>query len=102
MGVTIGELVKFNMAHKRVVTFKGISILRFRDNKMNLYLGLKGHRSKLTHQKEIKFISCVVLQKQIKKEEKMTSKMVDKTLKMVYVSFYYLFDNIIGLKGNKF
>ena len=45
MGVTIGQLVEFNMAHKMVVTFKGISILRFCDNKMNLYLGLMGHRS---------------------------------------------------------
>ena len=58
------------MAHKRVVTFNGISILRFCDNKMNLFFGLKGHRSKLTHQKEIKHISCVVLQKQIKKRRK--------------------------------
>ena len=36
---------------------------------MNLYLVLKGHRSKLTHQKEIEQISCVVLQKQIKKRD---------------------------------
>ena len=69
MGVTIGQLEEFNMAPKRVATFKGISILRLCDNKMNLYLVLKGHRSKLTHQKEIKHISCVVLQKQIKKRK---------------------------------
>ena len=69
MGVTIGQLVEFNMAPMRVVTFKGISILRLCDNKMNLYLVLNGHRSKLTHQKEIEQISCAVLQKQIKKRD---------------------------------
>ena len=58
MGVTIGQHVEFNMAHKRVVTFKGISILRFCDKKINLYLGLKGHRSKLTHQKNKTHFMC--------------------------------------------